>query len=445
MKLYNSYTQSVEPFVPMEEGKVSMYVCGPTVYNDPHIGNARPIVVFDTLARTFKALGYDVTYASNYTDVDDKIINKAIEENKTEKEITDRYIQVFHEVRQALGALDPDFTPRVTETMDQIIAFIDRMVANGSAYQAQGDVYFRVEADPHYGELSHQNSEDLKVGARISESEKKDNPLDFTLWKTTDKGIQWDSPWGKGRPGWHTECVVMIQDVFGRPLIDIHGGGLDLKFPHHENEVAQCRAVYDTPLANVWLHNGMINIDHEKMSKSKGNVLLAKDLIDQYGGNACRWMMISKHYRAPLDISDETLNQAKAEVEKMEKVLRQLLMKMALAGKTQQDGTIIESDWKAFLDALEDDLNTPNAITAVQQVIKQINQALRKREPDGAQLAHLYRTLTAMLDVLGIHYDLTMPDQGCIDLYRKWKQGVCEKDFQTADSCRAKLMEQGWI
>lgn len=447
MKLYNSYTQALEPFVPMEEGKVSMYVCGPTVYNDPHIGNARPIVVFDTLYKTLKALGYNVTYASNYTDVDDKIIAKAIEENTTEKEITDRYIQSYQAVRQALGADNPDFTPRVTDTMDHIISFIDDLVKNGSAYVKDNDVYFRVNSDPSYGELSHQRLEDLQVGARIDENEKKENPLDFTLWKKTDKGIQWDSPWGKGRPGWHTECVVMIQDVFGKPTIDIHGGGLDLKFPHHENEMAQGRMHNDAKLANTWVHNGMINVgqDKVKMSKSLGNVMQAKDLIETYGGPACRWMMISTHYRAPLTISPAVLENAQKELSKIEKPLRQALLQLCLADQYQENSAKEEKYWNAFLEAMEDDLNTPNAISALQAAIKELNQSLRQRELDYPKIQGLYASITAMLAVLGIQLSLPIPSQEELELYRTWKSAVKAKDFETADQCRAKLIEIGLI
>lgn len=272
MKLYNSLSQQLETFKPIEAGKVSMYVCGPTVYNDPHIGNARPIVVFDTLKKTFEALDYEVTYVSNYTDVDDKIIKKASEEKVRETEITDRYIQAYQAVRHALHADDPQVSPRVTETMDHIIAYIQELIDQKAAYQVGGDVYFRVSHVSEYGQLSNQKIEDLLVGARIDQNDQKENPLDFTLWKATDQGVKWDSPWSKGRPGWHTECVVMIKDVFQKPHIDIHGGGLDLKFPHHENELAQCQAHDHEHLANYWLHNGMINVDGAKMAKSVGNV-----------------------------------------------------------------------------------------------------------------------------------------------------------------------------
>lgn len=450
MKLYNSYTQKTEDFIPMEDGKVSMYVCGPTVYNDPHIGNARPIVVFDTLCKTFEVLGNTVTYASNFTDVDDKIIAKAIEEKKTEKEITDHYIEEFKAIRKALGAKEPDYSPRVTETMDQIIGFIDKLVKNGSAYAVDGDVYFRVSSDPRYGELSHQRVGDLLIGARIDQNDRKENPLDFTLWKTTDKGIQWDSPWGKGRPGWHTECVVMINDVFGRPMIDLHGGGNDLKFPHHENEVAQARMAWDTPLAGMWVHNGMINIMDEnkelaKMSKSLGNVLLAKDLIAQYGGPACRWMMISTHYRAPLNMSKEALESAQREIEKISKPMKQALFQLDLADRFDENAVIDEESWAPFISALEDDLNTPNAISALQKAIKELNASLRKRELDYDRIQALYASISKMLYVLGIELDLQHASDEQKELYKTWKAAVKEKNFALADECRKTLMEQGIV
>lgn len=445
MKLYNSYTQQIEDFVPMEEGKVRMYVCGPTVYNDPHIGNARPIVVFDTLKKTLEALGYDVTYASNYTDVDDKIINRAIEENKTEKEITDTCIESFRKVRKDLNAQDPDYTPRVTETMDHIIGFIGELVDHDAAYQKDGDVYYRVSSDDKYGELSHQKMEDLMVGARVEENEKKENPLDFTLWKQTDKGIQWDSPWGKGRPGWHTECVVMINDVFGQPLIDIHGGGSDLRFPHHENEMAQSRSVSGTPLANYWVHNGMINVDGIKMSKSKGNFRLAKDLISEFGGPACRWILISTHYRSPLNITNETMEMAQNELAKIKKPMKQALMKMALEGITPSPQAKDELLWQEFLAAMSDDLNTPNAIAVLMKGIKKLNTLMRSREIDYNEMAEVYSVVAGMLDVLGIDLDLEYPSKEMVDTHIAWKQAVKEKNFEKADQLRAVLMDQGWI
>lgn len=442
MKIYNSMSMKVETFRPLQEGKVSMYVCGPTVYNYPHIGNARPIVVFDTLKRTLQALGYEVKMVSNYTDVDDKIINVAKELGVSEKEVTDKFIKAYNDDRLSLHAMMPDEAPRVTETMDAIIAFIDLLVQKGYAYQVGGDVYFRVGEVKEYGALSHQKTEDLVVGARIDENERKENPLDFTLWKQTDEGIQWDSPWSKGRPGWHTECVVMIHDVFERPLIDIHGGGMDLKFPHHENEIAQARAAYGTPLANYWIHNGMIDINGVKMSKSLGNVRWAKDLIAEHGGNVIRWMMLSAHYRAPLNMSDESLETSHKEYERAANSMKQGYVKLALAHAPRAQEAD-EELYRAFLDAMEDDLNTPNAFAAVFEACKQLNTAVRQREPDLERIAVLVRTMEKMMEVLGIDIPcLNVSDEDCA-LYGRWREAVKAKNFEQADVYRAQLMEKG--
>lgn len=441
MNLYNSYTQTIEPLKPIEPGKVSMYVCGPTVYNEPHVGNARPIVVFDTLKKALQLQGMEVMFVSNYTDVDDKIIKTAIEQNVSEKEITDRYIEAYNRVRRDLHADLPDVAPRVTETMDEIISFIQKLIDRGAAYQVDGDVYFRVMSDHTYGELSHQKMEDLMVGARIDENTKKENPLDFTLWKKTDQGIQWDSPWSKGRPGWHTECVVMIQDVFQKSLIDIHGGGLDLKFPHHENEMAQCRMCSSTPLANMWVHNGMINIQNEKMSKSLGNVWWAKDLIRDHGGNVIRWMMISVHYRAPLNLSAEAIETSKKELQKIQTAYKQAIVKLQLenAPEVEADPQMMQE----FIDALNDDLNTPNAISVVYEVVKTINQTLRSRPMPTEKLASSTKALETMLSVLGIELDAILLSEEDKKMYRDWRKAVKEKEFSVADSYRSKLQEKG--
>ena len=323
IRLYNTKDLQVEEFKPIHEGHVDMYVCGPTVYNYAHIGNARPMVVFDVLKRLFEAEGYTVKYVSNFTDVDDKIINKAIEENVSESVITDRYIKAYQDLRKQLNTELPDVTPRVTETMDGIISFIADLVKAGAAYVADnGDVYYSVDSDPKYGEISHQKLDYLEAGARIDVNEGKKNPYDFALWKKTDKGIQWDSPWGKGRPGWHTECVVMINQNLGEK-IDIHGGGADLRFPHHENECAQQESLHHNTLANYWVHNAMININGEKMSKSLGNTLWAKDVLDRLGTNLTRWLMSSVHYRKELNFSEETIDTARKELEKVLTPIRQ--------------------------------------------------------------------------------------------------------------------------
>lgn len=438
MKLYNSKTNQIETFKPIKPNEVSMYVCGPTVYGEAHIGNARPIIVFDTLRRLFLALGYKVDFVSNYTDVDDKIIQKAIHEAVDETVITKRYIEAYEAVRNSLNALPIEHNPKVTENIEGIVAFIQDLVNQGYAYDVNGNVYFRVEKANEYGEISKQRIEDLLVGARIEAESEKENPLDFTLWKKTDQGIQWDSPWGKGRPGWHTECVVMIHEHFHH-MIDIHGGGMDLKFPHHENEVAQSRACLHHGLANVWMHNGMLNIDGEKMSKSLGNVMLAKDVIAQLGSAVVRWMMMSVDYRSPLNITDDVVETAKTEVNKALSALRQVEIKVQLS-----DLEIKDMDhtafYDAFLEAMQDDLNTPNAMMRIFDVVKAININLRARELKDEIFAQ-YHDLKAMLKVLGIEHNYFNVSNELKEVYKKWNQAKNDKDFALADEYRKVLME----
>lgn len=442
MKIFNSMAQKVEEFQPLKEKEVSMYVCGPTVYNYPHIGNARPLVVFDTLKRTFQAIGYNVKMVSNYTDVDDKIIKVAKECGVSEKEITEKFIKAYNEDRKSLNAMMPDAAPKVTDTMDAIIAFIKLLVDNGSAYAIDGDVYFRVNRAERYGNLSNQQIDDLLVGARIDENSKKENALDFTLWKRTEDGIKWDSPWSKGRPGWHTECVVMINKEFDGNLIDIHGGGMDLKFPHHENEIAQSRAAYQTPIANYWVHNGMVNIDGEKMSKSLGNVIWAKDMIAKIGGNILRWVMLSAHYRSPLNINEEVINTAGKELTKVQTSLKQAYVKLALV--KQAIGTSLdETLYEPFINAMQEDLNTPNAFAAVFEAVKVLNQTVRQRVVDEALLAKQVYTIELMMDVLGIALERLELSEDDIEIHGLWKTAVREKDFETADKYRATLIERG--
>lgn len=441
MQLFNSKSNKTEVFTPMTPGEVHMYVCGPTVYNYIHIGNARPMIVFDTLRRVFEAEGLKVKYVSNYTDVDDKIINKAIAENVDETVIAQRYIDAYQSVRDRLHTRPLSATPRVTETMDDIIAFIAELVKKGNAYNVGGNVYFRVNSVEGYGEISKQNIDDLIVGARVDEETEKESPLDFALWKKTEQGIQWDSPWGKGRPGWHTECVVMIQKNFGAQ-IDIHGGGMDLKFPHHENEAAQAKAMYGHGLSTLWIHNGMLNIDGEKMSKSLGNVLWAKDVVDKVGANVVRWMMLSAHYRAPLSISDDTIEQAIIELLKAETVLKQVELKAQLS-EMKLDDTIESSHKEAFMNAMEDDLNTPNGFMEIFEVIKDLNQHLRSRQIIATQISSLYNSLRFMLETLGIEIEpVGLSDEDRAD-YVKWSDAKTAKDFATADAIRLKLSEAG--
>ena len=442
MKLYNSYTLKVEDFKPIKEGEVSMYVCGPTVYNHAHIGNARPIVVFDTLRRTFEALGYKVKFVSNFTDVDDKIINKAIEEGVSEKEIAERYIKAYNDVRNSLNIIPLDVTPRVTETMDEIIAFIDVLVKNGSAYVVDGDVYFSVDADPKYGELSHQKLDDLNAGARVETNDLKKNPLDFALWKKTDKGIKWDSPWGEGRPGWHTECVVMIGKEFNHALIDIHGGGKDLKFPHHENEMAQSECANHHHLANYWVHNGMLETKGGKMSKSLGNTQWAKDVIAENGANMVRWFLLSGKYRDSLIYDDETFNAARTELNKIETALKQTEVKAQISNVEFNDA-YNEEKYQEFLNQMADDLNTPNAYMVIFDTLKLLNQSLRVKDIDFKAVEENYNAIRKMLEILGIFIPETVLSEEDKDIYQKWNEAKSNKDFETADRYRNQLIEKG--
>ena len=444
IRIYNTKTLQIEEFKPIHEGHVDMYVCGPTVYNYAHIGNARPMVVFDVLKRLLEAEGYTVTYVSNFTDVDDKIINKAIEEGTTEAVIAQRYIDAYQKVRRSLNTELPDITPRVTETMDDIIAFIQELVNDGAAYvSTNGDVYFSVDADHKYGEISHQRLNELEAGARIDVNEGKRNPYDFALWKKTTKGIQWDSPWGKGRPGWHTECVVMINKNLG-PLIDIHGGGMDLRFPHHENEAAQQECSHHNSLANYWVHNAMININGQKMSKSLGNTLWAQDVVDRLGTNLTRWLMSSVHYRKELNFSDETVETARKELDKVMNPMRSIDVKAALNGVTLSDG-YDEAAYRSFLDQLDDDLNTPNAYTVIFEQAKKLNQMLRTREPDWNQAALTRNAIEKMLNILGIVVEKPEVSDEDRALYARWNEARANKDFAAADECRKALAEKGLL
>lgn len=446
IKLYNAKTLQTEEFHPIEEGHVNMYVCGPTVYNHAHIGNARPMIVFDVLKRLLEAEGYEVTYASNFTDVDDKIINRAIEEDTSEFVITDRYIKAYTDVRKALNTQLPTITPRVTETMDEIISFIDELVKKGNAYVAKdGNVYFDVKSVETYGEISHQKLDQLMEGAseRVNETgDDKKNAYDFALWKKTDKGIQWDSPWGKGRPGWHTECVVMINNNLA-DKIDIHGGGMDLKFPHHENEAAQQEALHHNSLANYWVHNAMVNIDGQKMSKSLGNTLWAKDVVEKLGTNLTRWLVSSVHYRKELNFSEETIATARKELDKVLNPLKQVSIKAALANATSDK--FDQESYRAFLDAMDDDMNTPNAYAVIFETVKKINQQLRVKEIDYASVLKLKNSVVKMLDVLGIVVEEVKLDESDKALFKAWEEAKANKDFESADKARNALMQKGLL
>lgn len=445
MRLFNTLTNKKEEFKPIEEGKVSIYICGPTVYNHAHIGNTRPMIVFDVLRRTFEYLGNDVTFVSNYTDVDDKIIKAAKAEGITEKELTDKYIKAYEDVRAGLNIEDPTYKPRVTETMPEIIDFIQALIDKGYAYEVDGDVYFRVTKVKEYGMLSGIKVEDLIAGASDRtlsvDDKKKESTTDFALWKKTNEGIQFDTPWSKGRPGWHTECVVMINKLFKDGKIDIHGGGQDLKFPHHENEIAQSMAYNGHPIANYWMHNQMINIDGEKMSKSLGNVLWAKDLIVEFGCNVFKWLMLSTHYRNPLNMTDDVIAGVRKEVSKVENATKNASLYLQVNHVPAHDYKKETVD--AMVNALEDDLNTSLALTQVLDQVKVLNQVMRVREKYNDVIATEYATLVKMGDVLGFLFEGTKLSEEDIALYEQWNVYKKEKNFDEADRVRKELTERG--
>lgn len=445
MRLFNTLTNKKEEFKPIEEGKVSIYICGPTVYNHAHIGNTRPMIVFDVLRRTFEYLGNDVTFVSNYTDVDDKIIKAAKAEGITEKELTDKYIKAYEDVRAGLNIEDPTYKPRVTETMPEIIDFIQALIDKGYAYEVDGDVYFRVTKVKEYGMLSGIKVEDLIAGASdrtLSEDDKKkESTTDFALWKKTNEGIQFDTPWSKGRPGWHTECVVMINKLFKDGKIDIHGGGQDLKFPHHENEIAQSMAYNGHPIANYWMHNQMINIDGEKMSKSLGNVLWAKDLIAEFGCNVFKWLMLSTHYRNPLNMTDDVIAGVRKEVSKVENATKNASLYLQVNHVPAHDYKKETVD--TMVSALEDDLNTSLALTQILDQVKVLNQVMRVREKDNDVIAAEYATLVKMGDVLGFLFEGAKLSEEDIALYEEWNAYKKEKNFDEADRVRKELTERG--
>ena len=443
IKFFNSLTNSVSELTPINKGEVSIYVCGPTVYNSPHIGNIRPVVVFDTLRRFLEYVGYRVIYVSNFTDVDDKIINRAIEENVPESVITEKYILEYKDLLKALNVEPAYKNPRVTEYMNQIIQYIDELVKKGAAYVVDGDVYFRVSSIKDYGELSKIKIDDLIVGARIEENSKKESPLDFALWKKTDRGISWDSPWSKGRPGWHTECCVMINSIFPNHLIDIHGGGFDLKFPHHENEIAQAKAHNGNKIANIWMHNGFVNINNEKMSKSLGNVFLAKDFISKYGGNATRLLVLSAHYRAPVNFTDEAILNVANELSKIEIAYRQLASRLQLEGV--DISLLKENNIGTFLNALADDLNIANAMSEVFATIKDANQKMRGNQLDLKALSIDFKSLTDMFAILGLNISYPVIDSELKEVYSKYISLKKEKKYEESDLYRKILLEKGII
>ena len=449
IKLYNSLTKKIEPFKPVKENEVSMYVCGSTVYNDMHIGNSRPIVFFDVVNRFFQYVGYNVKMVSNFTDIDDKIIKKALSEGVEEHVISERYIKSITETYELLNCLPHYKNPKVTENMDNIIKFIKLLVDKGGAYVVDNDVYFDVTKDETYGELSGQTIENLISGSRVEENDKKRNSSDFNLWKETEVGKKWDSPWGCGRPGWHTECVVMINNIFNG-LIDIHGGGSDLKFPHHENEIAQSVVAFGDKLANYWMHNGRIDLNGEKMSKSIGNVIMAKELVQEIGYGAYRMLILSVPYRQPLNYRDELLNQAKGDFDKIYKTKLSLSRKLQIEKGIIKENIDITSEnikqiKEEFIEALSNDFNTANAITAIIKTTKLINTLIRQKEFDENYALQLLQLLDEQMWVLGIDSVVKPLNNIELELVRKWQTARNNKDFESADVLRKEINDKGII
>ena len=381
MKLYNTMTNKIEEFKTIEENKVKMYVCGPTVYNYIHLGNARPIVVFDTLARYFKYRGMEVNYVQNFTDVDDKIINKSIEEGISASEVSEKYIKCFFEDINRLNILESVKRPKVTENMAEIIEIIQKLIDNGFAYEKDGDVYFEVKKYKDYGKLSNQKIEELELGARIDVSEIKKNPVDFALWKKKKDGEPfWESPWGQGRPGWHIECSAMAKKYLG-DTFDIHGGGQDLVFPHHENEIAQSKCAYHGNFANYWLHNGFIQINGDKMSKSTGNFFLLREILEKFSGNAVRLFILSTHYRKPINFSFENMEDTKKALQnivksmnKFEGIVEKYKNEKTVEIKNLDFSQKIDEFDKKFEDAMDEDMNTPQALATIFDQIRETNK-----------------------------------------------------------------------
>ncbi|AXI00431.1 cysteine--tRNA ligase [Sporosarcina sp. PTS2304] len=451
IQLYNTLTRKKEKFVPIEEGKVKMYVCGPTVYNYIHIGNARPVIAFDTVRRYLEYRGYEVNYVSNFTDVDDKIIKAANELNEEVGQLTERFIEAYFEDVHALGCEKATAHPRVTEHIDDIVAFIQLLIEKGYAYESNGDVYFHTREFDGYGKLSHQSIDELKVGARIEENTIKSDPLDFALWKTAKEGeISWDSPWGKGRPGWHIECSVMARELLG-DTIDIHAGGQDLTFPHHENEIAQSEAATGKTFANYWMHNGYINIDNEKMSKSLGNFILVHDIRKQIDPKVLRFFMLSVHYRHPVNFAQELVESAANGLERIRTAYNNLQHRLTLSADLADDSQMwvrgIEEQITAFETAMDDDFNTANAIAAIFELSKRANVYLLEKNTDSRVLQRFIEAFDLLMGVLGVPFDNVseLVDDEVDALIQERLDARKNRDFARADEIRDELKAKGIV
>ena len=446
MKIYNTLTRQKEELVPINDGEVRIYACGPTVYNYIHIGNSRPICVFDTLRRYLEYRGYNVVFVQNFTDIDDKIINRANEEGSDYLKVSEKYISEYKTDANGLNVREATVHPRATENIDEIISIVSDLVEKGYAYKAEnGDVYFRTNKFSEYGKLSHQPLDDLKAGARISVGEIKEDPMDFAVWKAAKPGEPfWDSPWSKGRPGWHIECSAMARRFLGK-TIDIHCGGQDLIFPHHENEIAQSECCNGVPFAHYWMHNGYINVNNEKMSKSKGNFFTVRDVAEKYGYEPIRYLMLSSHYRSPINYSIEVIEQCKASLERLYNCRDNIRF---MIDKSQ--GEMTEAEKKTaegfakyrerFIEVMEDDLNTADAISVLFELVREINTVLSGEVSKEFVKAagDIFAELTDVLGLVYVEKEDSLDDE-IEKLIAERTQARKNKDWATADKIRDQL------
>ncbi len=453
IKLYNTLTRQKEVFTPIEEGKVSMYVCGPTVYNYIHIGNARSTVAFDTIRRYFTFRGYDVTFISNFTDVDDKIIRVAKEVGVTAPEVAERFIQAYFTDTDALDVQRPTASPRVMDHIPEIISFIEVLIEKGFAYHSEGDVYYRTRKFEEYGKLSNISVDELEVGAsqRVDQAEnlKKQDPLDFALWKAAKEDeISWPSPWGQGRPGWHIECSVMATKYLG-DTIDIHAGGQDLAFPHHENEIAQTEAKTGHAFAHYWMHNGFVTLDEEKMSKSIGNVVLVKDLLSEHDSQVVRFLLATTHYRKPLHYSEAFLEEAKTNLTRLQTAYQNASHRYKDAQpKSDEDEAVLEEFHafkEAFIEKMDDDFNAANGITVLYELAKQLNIYSQQDTVSARVLTNVLDDFQEMMSIFGITLEVEteLLDEEVDRLIEERNRARKNKDFQRSDEIRDQLKEQG--
>ncbi len=449
LKLFNSLTRKKEEFVPIQPGKVRMYVCGMTVYDLCHLGHARVLVVFDVIVRHLRSLGYEVTYVRNITDVDDKIIARALQNGESIADLTERFITAMHEDAEALGVLRPDFEPRATESMNHILAMIGRLIDNGYAYQGEnGDVFYAVGKFDGYGQLSGKRIEELRSGARVDIEQAKRDPLDFVLWKSAKPGEPgWQSPWGEGRPGWHIECSAMSTNCLGNHF-DIHGGGMDLQFPHHENEIAQSEAASGEHFVNYWIHNGFVQVDKEKMSKSLGNFFTVREILQRYRAEEIRYFILSSHYRSPLSYSDDNLDKARGALQRLYTALRD---------SSVNDAAGMEADYEErFRMAMNDDFNTPEALAVLFDLARVLNRAREQGSRDAARLANTLSKLAGRLGILQedpVSYLRGRQDagaQGASDadievLIARREQARTDRNWGEADRIRGELTGLGIV